>query len=368
MFSTFLIPLAFALQVLLGAPPSAATPPAAAQAAAAQAAAAQAARTDSTATEMVRIQRQRAQKLAEKRVLEHTYEAQLGELDRLKRGKPSWRRDRQIRSSQADSQTTAERLSRADLELRALDASLRRQRQALLASIDRELALGPQTPRRAQLGRLRAQVSAALAPRVRKILVPDDTLDEMADPDQLAEQIALIQQAEGELRGEREALRQREDRYARMARLREQRERASQMSELEDDQVRRTGGRGDGRTAPASDADQGGAGAVPPTPPPAGSGGGQGDTTGESLGSTSGSGGGAGFSEDSGFEQSSILLSDVVDAGTVDALRRAGRSSSPRARADTAARARRQVEARLQRLERSRALILRHLGKLRQGQ
>jgi hypothetical protein len=347
------IALVLALPLALGGGRVAAQQPGAA------APAALAARTDQAAAEAGRLERRSAQKLGEKRALERAYEAQLRELDRLKRSKASWRRDRQIRSSQAESQTTAERLSRADQELRAIDAQLRRQREVLLAAAGRELAAGPSPPRRALVERLRGQVSAALRPAVRKILVPDDTLDELADPDELSEQIALIAQAEAQLRGERERLRQREDRYARMARLRDVRERATQMGELEDEVVRRTGSRPE---RPSSGA-QGDSAAPPPTLE------GQNGTGSPGTGDTrGGTADGDGVGEDPGFEQSSILLTDVVDAGTIDALRRAGRSASPRARADAASRARKQVEARLQRFERSRALIQRHLTKLRLGQ
>jgi uncharacterized membrane protein YgcG len=371
-FARISIPLALALSIAVGAPAATAQPSAAPAPAAAT--------TDRAAGEMARLQRARVQKLAEKRLLERTYETQLRDLDRLKRSRASWNRDRQIRSNKAESQTTAERLSRADLELRGIDSLLRRQRQALLASIVRELALRPAPARRGVLERMRAQVTAALQPAVRKILVPDDTLDEMADAEELAEQIGLIQQAETDLRREREALRQREDRYVRMARLRDLRERASQMDELEDGPGRRTGHAETTRTPGAAGGDQ--EASDPDSPPPAvgggaGSGGDTGtggstDSGGGGTGSAggsggSGAGGAGGVGEDSGFEQSSILLTDVVDSSTIDALRRAGRSSSPRTRADAAARARKQVEARLQRLERSRALIQRHLGQLRQG-
>jgi hypothetical protein len=342
------IPLVLAFQVLFGAPPTAQGP-------ALTPAQLGAAATDHVSAELARLQRRRAQQVAEKRELERRYEAQLRELDRLKRSKASWRRDRQVRSSQAESQATADRLSRVDADLRAIDELLRPQRQALLAAIDRELALQPPPLRRALLERMRAQVKPALQPRVRKILMPDDTLDELADPEELTEQIALIQQVESELRRERESLRLREERYTRMARLRDQRERASQMGELEDEVVRRTGG---SRTAPLVDRQEGDPAAGGGPPPPGG----------ETFGNGGGdSNGGIGPGEDSGFERSSILLTDVVDPGTIDALRRAGRSSSPKARADAAARARLQVEARLQRFERSRALIQRHLGSLRQG-
>ncbi|HKE15111.1 MAG TPA: hypothetical protein VKB80_09620 [Kofleriaceae bacterium] len=387
MFARISISLALSAAIAAhGASPALAQAQPAPGAAPASAAASAAATTDRAAGETARLQRARVQKLAEKRMLERTYETQLRDLDRLKRSRASWNRDRQIRSSKAESQTTAERLSRADLELRGIDALLRRQRQSLVAAIDRELAARPAAARRGVLDRMRAQVTAALQPSVRKILVPDDTLDEMADPEELAEQIALIQQAEVDLRRERESLRQREDRYARMARLRDLRERASQMDELDDGPGRRTG-HGEARTSPGAASGGGGQSSSDQDAPPEGggegtggdstagggdSGGGGGGDFG-SGGSTGGGGtgtssGGGGVGEDSGFEQSSILLTDVVDSSTIDALRRAGRSSSPRARADAAARARRQVEARLQRLERSRSLIQRHLGKLRQGQ
>lgn len=359
MLPHLLLPVVLGLQVLLAAPSGAAAErrPRVAQVPAASVAAAT---TDRTAADMARLQRRRAQKLAEKRQLERTYELELAALDRLKRGKASWRRDRQIRSAKAASQTTAERLSRADIELRAIDASVRRQRQALLAAVDRELATGPGSSRRAALDRMRGQVAASLRQPVRKILIPDETLDELADPEQLGEQVALIQQAEAELRRERESLQQRESRYARMSRLRDQRDRAVQMSELDDEQVRRTGGRPASRVGASTDSPSG----APPSS----------DTDSEGVGLGDGTGGGTNggseptFGADSGFEQSSILLADVVDTSTVQALRRAGRSASPRARAEAAAGARAQVEARLNRLARSRLLILRHLRALRRGE
>ena len=340
-----------------------------------------AAETERLAAEMARLEQRRTQKLAEKGVLERSYETQLRELDRLKRSKASWRRDRQIRTSQAESQTTAERLSRADLELRAIDGLLRRQREAILVVVDREIALGPGAARRALLGQMRSQVTAALEPRVRKILVPDDRLDVLADPEELTEQIVLIRQAEQELRREREALQQREQRYAHMARLRELRQRAGEMSELDEDVVQHGGRTGTGgRNGATTGTNNGGGGDVaspgaggndsaPPPPPPTGSEGGSGngsngiqDNGGTYAPDTRGTG------EDVGFERSSILLTDVVDASTIDALQRAGRSASPRARAEAAARARKQVEARLQQLEHGRVLIQSHLTRLRRGQ
>jgi hypothetical protein len=365
--ATLSIPLALAVSIGLAAPSALAQQ---VRTAPAPWAAAAASVTDRAAGEMARLLRARVQKLSAKRLLERTYEAQLRQLDRLKRRPASWNRDRQIRASKSESQSTAARLSSADLELRAIDDLLLRQRRSLVAAIDRELAARPAPARRALLERMRAHETAASRPRVRKILVPDDTLDQLADPDELAEQIALIEQAEQELRREREVLRQREQRYERMARLRQLRERASEMGELEDEVSRRSA-RADSRGAstdegrPASDPEEDSTSND--------SGGGNGLGSGEGgFGEAGGGGGsegsGGGVGDDGGFEQSSILLTDVVDSSTIDALRRAGRSSSPMTRAEAAAGARKQVEARLQRFARSRALIQRHLGKLRRGQ
>jgi hypothetical protein len=302
--------------------------------------------TDRAASGVARLVVQRNQRASEKRSLQATYQAQLRDLDRLKRSKASWRRDGQIRAKKAESQVTAARLQRVDAELRAFDSQLVAQRKALVDSINRELAQAPAASRRALLEKLRTQVTAVLRPRARKIILPDDSLDELADTDELLEQIALIRQAESELNRERQALRQREDRYARMDRLRVQRERAGQLSELDDDQVRRSTGRTE------SGRNQGGGDLA------------EDDDSGSPAG-------GLGDSEappsepDTSFETSSVVLADVIDSTTIDALRRAGRSPNPKSRAEAAARARKQVESLLERLEKSRLLIQRHLRKLR---
>ena len=372
MIPQLLIPVAAVLQLLTGAGASGAGLPAGrvaqvqaqgqvqAQPGQPRSAAAARSATDRASAAVSRLSMQRGVRQVEKARLERTYQEQLRELDALKRSKASWRRDRLVREKKAESQATAERLSRVAAELRGIDRTLKARRQYLLGAIDRELAAGPAASRRAALQRMRGAVAAAVRPPVRKIIVPDDSLDELADPDELAEQIALIQQAERELRREKDALRQREERYARMGRLRDQRERAGQLSDLDGDQVRRAGGRPVGARGTSNEAAEPGAGA----------GAGGADSEGDS--GDFGSGGGApppsdpAPSEDAGFEQSSILLADVVDPTTIDALRRAGRSQSPKARAEAAARARQQVESRLERLERSRLRIQQHLRRLRQ--
>ncbi|HUS63686.1 MAG TPA: hypothetical protein VMZ28_04045 [Kofleriaceae bacterium] len=301
---------------------------------------------------------------ANKRDLQRAYEEQLREIDSLKRGR-GWNRDRKIADKKASSQATAEKLSRVDAELRGLEKNLGAWRKWLLGKVSVELAGSPTPVRRGALEKMRRELVALTRPPARKIILPDDSLDELADPDELAEQIALIEQAERELQRERNDLAKRESRYAQLARLRSQHERAGQLSELDDNDVRRSTGRSeasrsgsndDSGQEPAAEADEDGAGGSPADP---GSGGGAGDDSG---GADSGD-----FGTDAGgesFEQSSIILADVVDSSTVDALKRAA-GSSAKARASAAAQARKQVDARLQRLARSRALIQQHLAKLR---
>lgn len=333
--------------------------------------------TDRAAGEVAGLVQLRARRRADKRALAQVYDGQLRQLDRLKRGKPSWRRDHQVQSMKAESQATAEKLSRADATLRAIDAQLVRARRTLLDAIRTELAQTTLAPaRRTELAHMQRQVAALLRPPPRKIILPDDTLDELADPEELAEQIALIAQAEKELARQDAVLTHREQRYARMTRLREVRDRASEMNDLDDDQVRRGGRPSATRGAGAT---SGGA-ADSPSPGAGGTSGGGGAGSGGSGGDSGGAGGsppptdpgndssppaGGSSLDDTSFEQSSIILADVVDATTIDALRRASRSSDPRARAQAAARARAQVEKRLERLRRSRALIQRHLRALK---
>jgi hypothetical protein len=66
---------------------------------------------------------------------------------------------------------------------------------------------------------------------------------------------------------------------------------------------------------------------------------------------------GSGTAEEFQGETAAVVLANVVDSATVDALRRAGRASDPAAKADAAQRARDQVAARLRALRDQRAAI-----------
>jgi hypothetical protein len=355
-------PLVLALHLLvpgaLGAP-VAAQPVAAQPAGQGAATAAARSATDRAAAEVAGAATARSQKLTDKQRLARQYDAELAEIDRLKRTRASWRRDRQIAAKKAESQATARALAAVDGELRAADARLARARKAMIAAIDGELRAG--SARGPYLTKLRGEIDAQLRPRVRKLVLPDESLDVLADPDELAQQVALLERAELELRREQRLLAVREERYGKMARLRDQRDRAAELSQPDDEAVRRTTGAanpasGRGAADEQSDAPSSGA---PPEDGAGGGGGGEGDFGNDGAAPDPLTGGDDG----AGFEASSVVLADVVDRTTADALRRAGRSSDPRARAEAAARARKQVELRLERLTRSRALIQKHLRK-----
>lgn len=364
MFSSFLIAAVAALHIAWGAPggpaPVASAPVRVAQAAPR----AESAATDRAAARVAATERRRRALRADKDRLRGVYNRQLQEIDRLKAQRRSWRRDRQLAEQKAESQRTALALGKIDRELRALSARLGSERKALAAAIDREIGAGATGARLTRLVSLRAAVRRALRPPVRKILIPDAELDELADPEELIEQIAMLEHAETELAREEAALAQRAARYQRMADLRAKRQRADDLGELDDDGVRRTTTRvaaassGDRGTSADSESQDGAGAPTGPGEPPGG-GADDGDSGGFGGGEPSDPGPGGSLSD------VSIVLSDVVDASTRDALRRADRSSDPAAKARAARRAKVQVEARLERLRKSRLRIETYLRRLR---
>jgi hypothetical protein len=303
--------------------------------------------TNLAARKVYDLQSTRATKLRAKKKLAASYDKQIAELDALKRQRASWRRDRQIRSKKAKSQTVARKLSAFDSELRSLNKQVRSAQKALLKSIDAELKLGVSSSRREMLSKMRKPVTRALRKRARKIVLPDDEIDELADPEDLEEQAALLLQAEKQLLKEQRSLEQRGERYERMAELRSKRNRAEELTQFDDNQVRRSTGRlndpnkdsrgsnesSDG--AQSADPSDDNGGQAPPEP-----------------GTDADLGGAAGD-----FSTASVVLADVIGATAVDALRRAGQSSDPRVKAKAAKRARDQVKSRLERLRARRKAI-----------
>jgi hypothetical protein len=186
-----------------------------------------------------RLVRERAQVATERATLAAGYERQLRTIDGLKRQRASWRRDRQLRAEMSSSLDTARRLQTVTARLRDLDARLSRDRRQLLAAIDVELAAPQPAARRQQLTQLRAAVRTALGPAPRKIVVPDDELDPLADPEELEQQAAALRDSERELAREVDNLARQAARFRRMSELRQQNERAGSLALRDDEGPRR---------------------------------------------------------------------------------------------------------------------------------
>ena len=276
--------------------------------------------------------------------LRRTYNQQLGEVDKLKKSRASWRRDRKLREQKARSQKTALALESADAQLRAQRVLVTRERKATARAVERELALSPSAVRKRFLAGVLKNARRGLTAKPKKISMPDLEFDAFADPEELMEQIALIERAEAKLAQEEESLERRESHYSHMAALRSKRDRAEELVAFDNDNVRRSTGRTGNGNSRQSEDDQA-----------------SGDASGGALSEAPGAPPEAGNDSGPSFEASSVVLSDVVDSGTQDALRRAHRSSSPRTKAEAAKRAHGQVQERLRRLRASKARIKEHL-------
>jgi hypothetical protein len=291
---------------------------------------------------------------AEKAKLRTTYNKQLAQVDKLKRARASWRRDRQLRDQKARSQKTALALKEVDRKLRSQRSAVSKARKALATAIDKELDLSPTPARQTYLKSMLGKVRVGLRVAPKKISMPELELDEFADPEELLEQIALIERAEAKLAREQASLTRRADYYARMETLRSKRQRADALGVFDEDGVRRSTGHVGNKNDRNSDSSTtGGAGADLADSESAG------EPAPQSPSNDDFGGGGGGS-----FEAASVVLADVVDSGTQDALRRAHRSNSPKTKAAAAKRAKDQVSDRLLRLRASKAKIRRHLKRL----
>ncbi len=266
------------------------------------------------------------------------YQDQLAAIDRLKKQKASWRRDRELRTDLADSADTANQLATLNQQLATATRALIAARKELVAAIDREkpAATGARV---GQLDQLRAKVTATFGPAPRKIVLPDAEVDPLADPEELDQQAQVIAETEKQLANEVAGLDAQAAELAHVADLRKHNDRAKDLMLSEDDQPHRnvqssSGGRSNalGESVPTS-TDNGGAG-----------------------GSTSGGSFSSGSS--SAFEtEATFVLGEVIDRNTIDGLTRAQRSGDPAKRAEAARLARDAVAQRLEQLKKKRAQI-----------
>ena len=286
---------------------------------------------DRAAAAVTKAEAARAQVVADRAKLQRRYEAELAEIDKLKRQKASWRRDRALRGKLASSLETARTLTALSDKLRRADADVVRARAAAVVVVDQALVTA-RGPARAALERKR-RAWAPPPPPPKKIIIPDEGLDLLADPEELEQRAGELRDVEAELLREVARLEQQATRYDRMAALRRQHERAAELAVRDESDPRRIGTTARGGAFEAVTAADG-AGA----PPSEDDGGGLSDPSTDSR-------------------DFATALSDVVDPSTVDALRRAERSTDPSARAAVARRARDAVNQRLATMRKKRAAI-----------
>ncbi len=283
--------------------------------------------------------------------LRRRHDVQLGAVDRLKRQRASWRRDRELNKAQADANDTAKRLTALDQQIKVAQRQLGTARNAVVIAIDAELAAGASPARAAQLAKLRVQL-APPTPAPKKILIPDAEIDPLADPEELERQAAAIAAAERQLEAQRKGLDQQHKDLKLVAELRSAHDRAGELSTRDDDQPHRGAARGS-READAVTAGAPNDSAGSPTSGGAGNGGGGSSDPGdsESFGDTK-------LPTASGFESSAaVALGEVIDRTTIEGMLRASRSGDPKQRAEAAKRARDAVAKRLELLRKKRAMI-----------
>jgi hypothetical protein len=292
------------------------------------------------------------------------YQQQLAAIDRMKKQKASWRRDRELNTAQADANDTAKRLTVIDTQLHAAQIVLRDARLAVVRAIDAEVAAGATGARAQQLAALRAKLAPPL-PAPKRIVIPDAEIDPLADPQELEQQAAAIAAVEKQLEAQRKGLDSQHKDLALVAELRGAHERAGELATRDDDQPRRGGSRTSGGRNAETLA---GAGAPPQTD---GTSGGAGSGADPGAGTGGGTGGGVGTSEDVGggaltgdkvtggsFETNvAVALGEVIDRSTIDGLVRASRSGDPKQRAEAAKQARDAVAKRLEQLRKKRQMI-----------
>jgi hypothetical protein len=274
--------------------------------------------------------------------LSSRYEAELRTIDRLKKQRGSWRRDRQLRDSLAASLETAKKLEGATIEVKRVTARQAQARQRSLAAVTAELQTPSDPVRMAMLSRERTRLGPP-APITKKIVIPDLEIDPLADPEELEQQAAAIRQSEAALAVQVASLDDRSEQLTKVAELRQQHLRAANLSDRDDGQIRRGAAR-DTKRETAADAAGG------PSEVPGGSGNGDGQDPPSGISRQ--------ISEEAAsLAESSLVLGDVIDAATLESLRKAQASSDPLIRAAAAKQARDAAAAKLATLRKLRSAI-----------
>jgi hypothetical protein len=286
-----------------------------------------------------------AQLVANRTSLKKRYREELDAIDRLKKQRASWRRDRELRDNLSSSNDTANQLSAADREIDKANASLLAATRTYLAAIDAELAAGAAPARAQRLEQSRGLLAQQLRDAPHRIVIPDLEIDPLADPEELEQRAIELRASEAELNHQLVGLAQQATDLEHLASLRKQHSRAGDVFYRDDDQPHRNASHKSGDVGTTSDDS---AGAWDPS---------------RGLPTSAGSGPVGGPSS---FESSvPTVLAEVIDASTITSFAAAQRSGDPAQRAEAAHKAHDAVALRLEQVKRKRAEIEARASQLR---
>jgi DNA repair exonuclease SbcCD ATPase subunit len=285
--------------------------------------------TDTAEAKTTTAERRVAQLAAQRSVLAKRYQDELDAIDRLKKQRASWRRDRDLRDSLSSSLETANQLTSTTRELDEAQQTLATARRAYLAAIDSELGSAPVAARRANLEHARRQLTPQLADAPRRIVLPDLDIDPLADPEELDQRAAELRATEDELSRQATGLSAQAKELEHLAQLRKQHERAGDLFSRDDDQPQR------GAVRKSSETVDDPVGLDSPHSPAVPSGG-----------------------SASSFESFvPVVLAEVIDASTIDTFAAAERSGDPLQRAEAAHKAHDAVARRIDQVRKKRSEI-----------
>jgi hypothetical protein len=212
------------------------------------------ARSEATVAE---LERRVASQTALRNQLAQKFEEQNEAVQRLKREKASWRRDRELRDLQPEVHATGEQATAAWRTLEKLQGELLVARRALVKAVDEELASGTAAPQRVKdLTKRRAQLAPYVSGKVHRILIPE--IDDSADPEELRDQIAAARKTEAELDTQIAGLDAQVKKLESQKTLRDAHDRTNQWDRREDNNPGKgapNGSRGDAAAAPATATD-----------------------------------------------------------------------------------------------------------------
>jgi hypothetical protein len=319
-----------------------------------------AAEVDDRAAKVAALEKDAARLAGERQAMATVYAQRTAAIAALKAEPSSWARDRKLGPLLAESKDMAARLDAKDQELRALGDRLTAERKALVEAIDRELAATappPDEARATQLLQLKTRLGGLLKP----LRVPALQMEPGDDAEDLDYKAAALAQGERSLLQEHDRLIARATWFHKQAKLARSRTRADEQDVFGDEEPRhgrtpaaRAGGSKEGTNSDASQ-------------PPTGTG--PSTASGPPGSTTPGTGGTTQFTGDPrSFDLAadpSVILAEVVAAGTLDELRRAERSGDPEAMARAAEHARKEVEERAARLRAQRLEMERRARELR---